>query len=174
LKKKENRPKNFEDITEKYHRFTEDLKAKKSKYREALPDDKCRTIYDILFREAETKNIDTFRFKELCQLTGMNKVTLGEHLNHLEEKRFLTKKSESKYKTSYKVNLIKNISVCKITKNIFGKEKLELADIRKIGVGDSFIPMEPMKTVKPSEKDEDLHSSSEKKSKVHFKAHKNK
>jgi hypothetical protein len=174
MRKIEGKEKGFEDIEEEYRDFSESVKAKNSEYREALLDDKCKKIYDILFREVESKNKETFRFKELCQLTKMNKMTLGEHLNHLQQKRFLTKKSESKYKTAYKVNLIKNIPVCKIKKSIFGKEKLELTDIRKIGVGDSFIPMKPIETTKSSKIEENLSPASDKKSKVHFKAHKNK
>lgn len=170
MKQLESKNKNFQDITNEYNKFLEALKEKNSKYREALPDDNCKKIYDAVFLDAKSKNIYTIKFTELLKLTGMTRPTLSKHLNHLEEKGFITKKAETKYKTFYKINLIRAIKVCKIKKTITGKEKLELTDITKIRTGDSFIPMVPLV---PIPKDP-TSSSSNKKSKGYFKAHKNK
>lgn len=147
MKISDDRNKALQDVYSEYQRFGKEIEEKNSKYREYLGDIHCQKIYDILFSEVNVNNKFEFRFKELLELTGMTRPTLNSHLKHLEEKRFLTKNVETKYKTFYRLNLIKIVKVCKIKKSITGKEKLELTDITKLGTGDEFIPMEPVKFI---------------------------
>jgi DNA-binding transcriptional ArsR family regulator len=175
MKVSEDRNKALQDVSSEYQRYCKEIEEKNSKYREHLGDIHCQKIYDMLFSEVKLNNKFEFRFKELLELTGMTRPTLNFHLKHLEEKRFLTKNVETKYKTFYRLNLTKIVKVCKIKKSITGKEKLELIDIRKLRTGDEFIPMEPVKRIPIREETDDSQKPpSNKKTRQHFKAHKNK
>jgi hypothetical protein len=175
MKVSEDRNNALQDVYSEYQRYGKEIEEKNSKYREYLGDIHCQKIYDKLFSEVKLNNKFEFRFKELLVLTGMTRPTLNSHLKHLEEKRFLIKNVQTKYKTFYRLNLKKTIKVCKIKKTITGKEKLELTDISKIKTGDEFIPMEPVKLVPIREEtNESQNSSSNKKTRKYYKAHKNK
>jgi hypothetical protein len=170
----EDRNKALQGVHSEYQRFCKEIEEKKSKYREHLGDIYCQQIYDKLFSEIKLNDKVDFRFKELLELTAMTRPTLNLHLKHLEEKKFLTKNVETKYKTFYRLNLIKRVKVCKIKKSIIGKEKLELIDISKLRTGDEFIPIEPVKVI-PIRKDTDDSklTATKRKTRQHFKAHKN-
>jgi len=144
MKELENKNKNSQDVYDEYHKYLKDTEEKNRKYRKELKDKYCKKIYDILFSEAALNNKYELKFNEICRLTGMTRPTLILHLKHLEEKRFITKKVETKYKTSYRTNLKKIIKVCKITKTITGEEKLKLTDITKLKNGDEFFLMESL------------------------------
>jgi DNA-binding MarR family transcriptional regulator len=174
MKETKSKDGDFQSITNEYHKYLEALKTKNSEYRKGLADQYCKKIYDELFLEVKSNNKDSFKFSEILKLTKMTKPTLSLHLKHLEEKRFITKKAETKYKTIYRVNLVKVIKVCRIKKTITGKEKLELTDITKVKIGESFIPMEPMKTIKSEENNNPRTLSNTGKARGYFKAHKNK
>jgi DNA-binding HxlR family transcriptional regulator len=138
----EDKNKNFQDVHDEFHKYLKDREEKNSKYRKELKDKYCRKIYDALFSEVKLNNKYELKFNEIYRLTGMTRPTLILHLKHLEEKGFITKKVQTKYKTSYRINLEKTVKVCKITKTITGKEKLKLIDITKLKNGDEFFLME--------------------------------
>ena len=173
MNEKIGKDKNFEDIKKEYHKQLETIDEKNSNYRKELPDEHCKKIYDALFLHLKTKNVNILKFKEILNLTGMTRPTLSLHLKHLEERKFITKEVETRYKTAYRINLTKVIKVCKIKKTITGKEKLELIDLGKLRTGDSFIPMEPIETI-PIGEGKASTPPSNRKSRVYFKAHKNK
>ena len=172
MKQSEKKDKNFQDISNEYQKFLESIDEKNSEYRKKLADEKCEKIYDALFLEVKENNKIILKFKEICKLTGMNHTTLSRHLKHLEEKGFIIKNVETRYKKSYQINLVRVGKVCRIKKTITGKEKLELIDITKLRTGDTFIPMEPVTQIPRSETNP-KSALSNKKSKRHFKAHKN-
>lgn len=89
-----------------------------------LEDSYCRTIYDKLSLEAPLKKqviCPKFRYNEICNLVknDMTKPTLDLHLEHLQHKGFITKKSKTKYKTSYQVNVITEPKVIQIRKQFW-------------------------------------------------------
>ncbi len=94
--------KEIDDIFTNYHK---EIKEKTVNFRNNLEDKYCKKIYDKLLSEAPLKKQlirPKFRYNEIYNLvkTEMTKPTLNLHLEHLEKKGFITKKSLTKYKTS--------------------------------------------------------------------------
>lgn len=132
----------IDDIFTNYHKK---IKEKKANFRNNLEDKYCKKIYDRLLSEAPLKKQvirPKFRYNEIYNLvrTEMTKPTLDLHLKHLEQKGFITKKSKTKYKTSYQINVITEPKVIQIQKTIFGKQKLKLIGISKLRKGTFYLP----------------------------------
>ena len=86
----------------------------------------------------------------------MTKPTLNLHLEHLEQKGFITKKSKTKYKTAYQINVTTEPKVIQIRKTILGKQKLELVYLSDIKDGDFYLPpnlkLTPASEIPPNER----------------------
>ncbi|MCW3984046.1 MAG: hypothetical protein NWE96_08625 [Candidatus Bathyarchaeota archaeon] len=168
------RNKALQEVNSKYQRYLKDIEAENCKFRECLQDTPCQQIYDKLFSQAKLNDKVEFRFKELLELTRMTRPTLISHLKHLEEKKFLIKNVQTRYKKIYRLNVIKMVAVCKIKKTITRKEKLELINLAQLRTGDIFTPIEPVKSLPIFAKTHDSQKSGNKKTRQYFKAHKNK
>jgi hypothetical protein len=131
-----------DDIFTNYHgKIMED----NANFRSKLEDKYCKKIYDKLLLEAPLKKQvirPKFRYNEIYNLvkTEMTKPTLNLHLEHLEQKGFITKKSKTKYKTSYQMNVTTEPKVIQIRKTIIGKQKLELVDLSNTKKGVFYLP----------------------------------
>jgi hypothetical protein len=131
-----------DDIFTNYH---QEIKEKNANFRKNLEDKYCKKIYDRLLLEAPLKKQvirPKFRYNEIYNLvkTEMTKPTLDLHLEHLQQKGFITKKSKTKYKTSYQINVITEPKVIQIRKTILGKQKLELVDLSNTKKGVIYLP----------------------------------
>jgi hypothetical protein len=132
----------IDDIFTNYHKEIEERTAI---FRSKLKDKYCKKIFDKLLLEAPLKKqviCPKFRHNEIFKLIEkeMTKPTFELHLKHLEQKGFITKKSETKYKTSYQVNVITEPKVIQIQKTILGKQKLKLTPISKLKKGAFYLP----------------------------------
>lgn len=132
----------IDDIFTNYHKK---VKEKNASFRSKLEDKYCKKIYDKLISEAPLKKQvirPRFRYNEIYNLvkTEMTKPTLDLHLKHLEQKGFITKKSKTKYKTSYQINVITEPKVIQVRKTVLGKQKLELVEISKLKKGVFYLP----------------------------------
>jgi hypothetical protein len=141
--------------------YQEQIKEKKANYRNNLDDKYCKKIYDKLLSESTLKNQlirPKFKYTEIYKLvkTEMTKPTLNLHLEHLEQKGFITKKSWTKYKTSYQINVTNEPKVIQIRKTILGKQKLELVGITKLKKGVFYLPpylkLAPPSDIPPNER----------------------
>jgi len=129
------------DIFTNYHKKIEE---ENSNFRN-LEDKYRKKIYDKLLSEAPLKKQvihPKFKYNEIYNLTKaeMTKPTLGLHLKHLEQKGFITKKSKTKYKTSYQLNVKTEPKVIQLQKTILGKQKLKLIDISKLKKDAFYLP----------------------------------
>ena len=134
--------KEIDDIFTNYY---QEIREKNANFRKNLEDKYCKKIYDKLLLEAPLKKQvirPKFRYNEIYNLvkTEMTKPTLNLHLEHLEQKRFITKKSKTKYKTSYQINVITEPKVIQRRKTILGKQKLELVDLSNTKNGVFYLP----------------------------------
>jgi hypothetical protein len=132
----------IDDIFTNYH---QEIKEKNANFRKNLEDKYCKKIYDKLLSEAPLKkqvNRPKFRYNEIYNLvkTEMTKLTLNLHLEHLEKRGFIIKKSLTKYKTSYQVNVTTEPKVIQIRKTVLGKQKLELVGITNLKKGVFYLP----------------------------------
>jgi DNA-binding transcriptional ArsR family regulator len=133
-------PKEIEDIFTNYHRQLEEANTA---FRSKLKDKYCKKIFDKLLLEAPLKKQffhPKFRYNEIYNLVEaeMTKPTLDLHLKHLEQTGFITKRSKTKYKTSYQINVITEPKVVQKQKTILGKEKLVLTELSKVKIGRTF------------------------------------
>jgi hypothetical protein len=146
------------DIFTNYHGK---IMEENANFRSKLEDKYCKKIYDKLLLEAPLKKqviCPKFRYNEIYNLVKneMTKPTLNLHLEHLEQKGFITKKSKTKYKTSYQINVITEPKVIQIRKTILGKQKLELIDLSKTKKGVFYLPpnikLAPVSEIPPNER----------------------
>jgi hypothetical protein len=143
---KENNDKEIRrEIDDIFTNYYEEVKGKNANFRKNLEDKYCKKIYDKLLLEAPFKKQvirPKFRYSEIYNLVKneMTKPTLNLHLGHLEQKGFITKKSKTKYKTAYQINVITEPKVIQIRKTILGKQKLELVDLSKTKNGVFYLP----------------------------------
>jgi hypothetical protein len=147
-----------DDIFTNYH---QEIKEKNANFRKNLEDKYCKKICDKLLLEAPLKKQvirPKFRYNEIYNLvkTEMTKPTLNLHLEHLEQIGFIIKKSKTKYKTSYQINVITEPKVIQIRKTILGKQKLELIGITNLKKGIFYLPpnlkLAPASEIPPNER----------------------
>lgn len=150
--------KQIDDIFTNYEK---EVKERKANFRKNLDDKYCKIIFDSLLKEAPLKKQvirPKFKYNEIYNLVKdkMTKPTLNLHLEHLEKKEFIVKKSLTKYKTSYLVNVTTEPKVVQIRKTILGKQKLELVNISKTKKGEIHLPpnlkLAPASDVPPDER----------------------
>jgi hypothetical protein len=156
--------KKYEDIDKKeideiFTNYFRENKEERAKFRAKLDDKYCKKIFDGLLSEAPLKKQvirPKFRYNEIYNLVKaeMTKPTLDLHLGHLEQKGFLKKKSKTKYKTAYQVNVITEPKVVQVRKTLFGKEKLVLVEMSKMKKGIVIFPPN-LSLYNPSEMPED-------------------
>jgi DNA-binding HxlR family transcriptional regulator len=149
------------EINAIFTNYQHETMEKNANVRNGLKDKYCKKIYDKLLSEAPLKKQvyrPKFRYNEIYNLVkaDMTKPTLNDHLKHLEEIGFITKKSLTTYKTSYQVNVTTEPKVVQIRKTIFGKEKLELIGISKLKKGVFYLPpnlvLAPASDIPPKER----------------------
>jgi hypothetical protein len=133
------------EIDSIFTNYREEIKEKNANFRSKLNDKYCKKIFDKLLLEAPLKKQvfrPKFRYNEIRKLTEkeMTKPTLNLHLKHLEQKGFITKKSKTKYKTSYQINVTTEPKVIQIQKTILGRQKLKLVGISKLKKGVFYLP----------------------------------
>ena len=134
--------KEINDIFTNYHKK---IKEETANFRSKLKDKYCKKIFDRLLLEAPLKKQvirPKFRHNEIFNLVEkeMTKPTFELHLKHLIQKGFITKKSKTKYKTSYQINVITDPKVIQVQKTILGKQKLKLTPISKLKKGAFYLP----------------------------------
>lgn len=86
----------------------------------------------------------------------MSKTTFESHLEHLGQKRFIAKRSKTKYNTSYQINVSNEPKVIQLRRTILGKQKLELVGITKLKKGVFYLPpnlkLAPASDIPPNER----------------------
>jgi DNA-binding HxlR family transcriptional regulator len=141
--------------------YQKEAKERKANFRNNLEDKYYKKIFDALLKEAPLKKQvirPKFKYNEIYNLVKdeMTKPTLDLHLKHLEQKGFINKKSLTKYKTFYQVNVTTEPKVIQIRKTIFGKQRLELVGISKTKKGELHFPpnlkLAPASDVPPDER----------------------
>lgn len=133
------------EIDDIFTNYAEEIKESKALFRSNLEDKYCKKLFDKFLLEAPLKkqvNRPKFKYNEIYNLVKdeMTKPTLNLHLKHLEQKGLITKKSLTKYKTFYQINVTTEPKVVQIQKTIFGKQKLKLIGISKIKKGVFYLP----------------------------------
>lgn len=69
MNKSENKKENFQNIADEYDKYLKDVEKQNSNYREELPDENCKKIYDVIFLEIKKSRRTILRRKKIIELT---------------------------------------------------------------------------------------------------------